>query len=533
MRKGLLVGFISTCSLFAQGEPGLRLFAPVAINEVQLVDGQGTVVHSWPGFNNISVHMTEDGSLLRGVVEPNVGLPGTTGRLQKLDIDGNLTWNFLVSNAQRIMHHDIEPLPNGNVLLMVADVLPAADAIAKGRDPALLPSAVWLPESILEIQQTGPTTGQVVWEWHVHDHVIQDFNAAKSNFSVVSDHPELVNINYPAVALPFGDWNHANGIDYDPIHDWIVISARSQDEVWLIDHSTTSAEAVGHVGGVRGRGGDLLWRWGNPEAYGRGTPVDRQLFQQHDARFIPSTFPGAGNLTIFNNQHFINQSAVLEIELPLNGQGLPFIEPATNVFGPAAPVWTFTEPGFFSVFVSGAQRLANGNTLICSGAQSRLFEIDTTGQTVWSYQSPNTDVIFHAHSVDRRLWASWGGVSVASGGRVDFTHIVDSGRAGDFYYLLGSLTGTLPGIPLPGGLHLPLNEDVLLIGMLTYPNIGVFEDTLGAVDAQGRASSAIDIHPGLLLPALIGMEMSFVHALVDGTGTVVEVSNGVTVAITL
>ena len=531
MIEKLLAGFVATCSVFAQGEPGLRLFAPVAMNEVQLVDGQGTVVHTWPGFNNISVHLAEDGSLLRGVVEPNIGFPGTTGRLQKLDIDGNITWDFLVSNAQRLMHHDIEPLSNGNVLLMVADVLPAAEAISNGRDPALLPSTQWLPESILEIQQTGPTTGQVVWEWHVQDHVIQDFDSAKLNFNVVANHPELVNINYPPVALPLGDWNHANGIDYDPINDWIIISARSQDEIWLIDHSTTSVEAAGHVGGARGRGGDLLWRWGNPEAYDRGTSLDRQLFQQHDARFIPPTFPGAGHITVFNNQFLIDQSAVFEIELPLDGQGLPFIDPISNTFGPTAPVWTFTELGFFSSFVSGAQRLASGNTLICSGAQSRLFEVDAAGQTVWSYQLAGTDIIFHAHSVDRRLWASSGEVSVANGGRVDFTHISDSERAGDFYYLLGSLTGTLPGIPLPGGLHLPLNSDVLLIGMLEYPNLGVFQDTLGTVDAQGRAASAIDIRSGLLLPALIGLEMDFVHALVGATGYVVEVSNLVTVAI--
>ena len=532
MWKGSLAIAFTACSLLAQGTPGLRLFAPVALNEVQLVDGQGSIVHSWPGNNNISVHLTDDGSLLRGVVEPSVGFPGTTGRLQKLDIDGNITWDFLVSNSQRLMHHDIEPLPNGNVLLMVADVLPAADAIANGRDPALLPSVEWLPESILEVQQTGPTTGQVVWEWHVQDHLVQDFDVTKAGFGVVADQPGRVNINYPAVALPFGDWNHANGIDYDPINDWIIISSRAQDEVWLIDHSTTSAEAAGSVGGARGRGGDLLWRWGNPEAYDRGTAVDRQLFQQHDPRFIPPTYPGAGHITIFNNQYTATQSAVIEVELPVDGQGMPFIEPVSNVFGPAAPFWTFTEPGFFSGFVSGCERLANGNTLICSGAERRLFEVDAAGQTVWSYTSPGTDIIFHAHSVDRRLWATGTDISVANGGRVDFTHVVDSARSGEFYYLLGSLLGTLPGITLPGGLHLPLNEDVLLIGMLTYPNIGVFQNTLGTVDSLGRASSAIDIQAGLLLPSLIGLEMNMAHVLVDGTGMVLEVSNLVTVEIT-
>lgn len=527
MKKGLLIGALMTTPIFAQGEPGLRLFAP-ALQEARLIDGQGVTVHTWPGADNIAVHLTDDGSLLRAVVEPIGAFPGSTGRLQKLDIDGNITWDLLVNSPQRVMHHDIEPLPNGNVLLMVADYLTQADAIAAGRDPALLPAVEWLPESILEIQQTGPTTGQVVWEWHVQDHVIQDFDNSKTNFGVVADHPELVNINYPPEVLLIGDWTHANGIDYDAANDWIIISARAQDEVWLIDHSTTSVEAASHAGGNRGRGGDLLWRWGNPEAYGRGTQADQTLFQQHDPRFIPNGLPGAGHITIFNNQYLPNQSAVIEIELPVDAQGLPFVEPTSNTYGPTTPVWSFTEPGFYSSFISGAERLASGNTLICSGAQSRLFEVTPTGQTVWSHVDPNQDRIFHAHAVDRRLWASADEMSVSAGGRIDFTHIVDTERSGDTYFLLGSLTGTFPGTVLPGGLVLPLNEDVLLIGMVSFPNFGVFVDTLGTIDANGRAASAIDIPPGLLVPAIIGLEMSLAHALIDGTAFATQVSNVVT-----
>ncbi len=533
MMKELLISLCAATPLLAQSEPGLRLFSPILQNEVQIVDGQGTVVHSWPGQFNLSVAMTEDGSLLRSVVESIAVFPGSTGRLQKLDIGGNLTWDLVINNSQRLMHHDIELLPNGNVLLMVVDYLSAAQGINAGRDPALLPAVEWLPESILEIQQTGPTSGQVVWEWHVQDHLIQDFDASKDNFGVVSDHPGLVNINYPAEVLLVGDWNHANGLDYDPANDWIVISARSQDEVWLIDHSTTSAEAATHAGGARGRGGDLLWRWGNPEAYGRGSPADQQLFQQHDPRFIPPGYPGAGHITIFNNQHLVDQSAVIEIELPVDAQRLPFIETVSNIYGPAAPVWTFTEPGFFSGFISSAERLANGNTLICSGANSRLFEVTAAGQTVWDYTYPSPSLIFQAHSVDRRLWASTDELSISAGGSLDFTHIVDTERTGDVYYLLGSFAGTSPGTLLPGSVILPLNVDPLLLGMVTHPNIGVFIDTVGMIDAQGGAASAVLIPPGLLLPVLIGQDMSLVHALIDGTGLVVEISNVVTVTMTL
>ncbi|MFK7740856.1 MAG: aryl-sulfate sulfotransferase [Planctomycetota bacterium] len=525
------IGAAGSASLAAQQRPGLRLVSPIGANPTQLLDGQGVVVHTWPGANSIISYILEDGSLLRGMIEPNNGFPGTTGRLQKLDIDGNVTWDLLVSSPSRLMHHDIHGLPNGNVLVMAADYLPASDGIDQGRDPSLLPAAEWLPESILEIQQTGPTTGQVVWEWHITDHLVQDFDSTKSNYGVVADHPELVDINFPPIALAFGDWNHCNGIDYDPVEDWIVISSREQSEVWLIDHSTTTAEAAGHTGGARGKGGDLLWRWGNPQVYDRGTNADRQLFRQHDPRFLSAGTPGQGQMTIFNNNAFANQSAVLEIDLPRDPQGMPFIEPISNAFGPLAPVWTFTEPGFFSGFVSSAERLPNGNTLICSGSQSRIFEIDPAGTTVWSYTHPAQSILFQAQSVQRRLWASTTEISVANGGIIDLTTIVDTEHTNEFYYLLGTLSGQSPGTLLPGGVVLPLNTDGLLLGMLQFANIGVFVDTFGQIDAQGKAKPSILIPPGLLIPALVGAELDFAHVLLDGTGIANEVSNVVTVKI--
>jgi hypothetical protein len=175
-----------------------------------------------------------------------------------MNFDGTVTWDMIVHGPNRFMHHDIEPMANGNVLVIIVDRQTPVDAIANGRDPALVTGADWLPEGILEIQQTGPNAGQVVWEWHQTDHVIQDFDSSKLNDGVVAAHSELMDINYPSVVLSNGDWNHANGITYDPINDWIMISYRSQSEVLLIDHSTTTAEAAGHTGGARNKGGDFL-----------------------------------------------------------------------------------------------------------------------------------------------------------------------------------------------------------------------------------------------------------------------------------
>ena len=185
-----------------------------------------------------------------------------------------------------------------------------------------------MPDSLVEIKPTGKTTGEVVWEWHLWDHLVQDFDKSKANFGNVAEHPELVNINYGEDELPSviaatarrktsprrmatpaanrppridPDFTHFNGVAYNPDLDQIAVSVWAFSEFWIIDHGTTTAQAAGHTGGRRGRGGDLLYRWGNPRAYRAGTKADRKLFRQHNAHWIPRGLPGAGHLLLFNN----------------------------------------------------------------------------------------------------------------------------------------------------------------------------------------------------------------------------------------
>ena len=520
--------------LHAQAQQGLRLFSAWSgTHQLQLIDTAGQVVHSWETpEDSLCTHMGPDGSVYSTGFDPNNVFPGVTGRLLRRDLDGNITWDIILNSPQRYMHHDFYVMENGNVLVMTVDNLTRAHAIADGRDPALLGANTWLPETIIEVQPIGPTSGTIVWEWHSADHWIQDFDPARPNYGVVADHPELIDINFPAVNLAqVGDVHHCNGLDYDEENDWIIISAREQDEVWLIDHSTTTAEAAGHTGGNRGRGGDLLWRWGNPAAYDRGTVADRKLFRQHDPRFIPEGFPGEGNITIFNNVVSPTQSAVIEIELPVDAGGDPFIDPGTNTFGPDAPVWTYMEPGFFSPFVSGAQRLENGNTLICEGQFKRLFEVDPAGNTVWQFIDPSVGgFVFKCDFVDRSMWTRGEEFSRSAGGAMSSTALHDSALAGYTYVMLSSFNdeGTTP---LPGGFELPFTADLVTTGMLALPNTPLFVNTLGTLDALGRADSSIVLPANFLNPILIGQELASAYVIVDSTGAVVKVSNPTTVEI--
>ena len=478
-----------------------------------LVDSSGQTVHTWnssarPG---LSTYMDNDGTLLRTLEVP--GAPagtqgGAGGVLQRLALDGTLLWNFRYAGGGVWAHHDIEPLPNGNVLMIAWEDKTRAEALAAGRNP-LWVSNVFRPNHIIEVQPTGPTSGVIVWQWHLFDHVIQDFSATKANFGVVANHPELVDINFPPSGPP-GDWNHVNGIDYDPVHDWIVISSRQNSEIWIIDHSTTTAEAAGHTGGNYGMGGDIIYRWGNPIAYGRGTAANQTLFYQHAANFIPPGYPGAGNILLYNNQP-PGGSAAQEFVLPLDASDRFILVPG-QAYGPAAPVWSHSV-GVQSSVVSSARRAPNGNTLICNGFEiANIIEVTPAGTQVWSHGALGP--VFHAHYVENDLWANRSTLSLTPGGAVGFDLIAGSAHAGEAYVMLGSISGTSPGVTLHGHL-LPLNPDSYFRSMMSQPNTVPFVQTLGVLDGNGRANASFTLPAGLTF--LAGLHIDHAYLTVNPT----------------
>jgi hypothetical protein len=176
---------------------------------------------------------------------------------------------------------------------------------------------------------------------------------------------------------------HINAVNYNPELDQIVISSRGQDEIFIIDHSTTSEEAAGHTDGNSGKGGDFLYRWGNPANYGRGDESDRILGDQHSVNWIPPGYPGEGNLILFNNFHEDSQSAALEFAAPLEDGN--YILDGSEPYGPETWLWIYMGD-ITTPMQGGAFRLENGNTLITQCHTSTIVEVDMDGNVVWQYQ---------------------------------------------------------------------------------------------------------------------------------------------------
>ena len=393
-------------------DDGYVLFAPLGSNTTYLIDKCGKKVKTWqssykPGQ---SCYILPDGTLLRpgNTNNSTFNAGGKGGIIEKIDWNGNVTWSYTISSALECQHHDIKALPNGNVLAIVWESKTNTEAIAQGRNPALTTTTVW-SEKIIEIQPVGATGGNIVWEWHLWDHLVQDFDATKPNFGTVSANPQLLNLNFNASsnATVGQDWIHLNSIDYNAALDQILVSSHSIDEIWIIDHSTTIAQAATHTGGNSGKGGDLLYRWGNPLAYNNGTVTDQKFFGQHNAYWIESGFPYQNQIMVFNNglaRTGGNYSTVEIINPPVSG----FNYTATLPYLPTSNSWSYNSGNpnnFYAQNISGAQQLSNGNVLFCNGPSGTFTEVNSAGTKVWEYVNPvsNSGVITQGSAASQNL----------------------------------------------------------------------------------------------------------------------------------
>ncbi|HKK11760.1 MAG TPA: aryl-sulfate sulfotransferase, partial [Flavobacteriaceae bacterium] len=403
---------------------GYILFVPTNSASVYLMNRRGEVVHEWKGNYGInSPYLNDDGSISCLSEDPDFPVfagGGEAGRIQKISWDSKMLWDFEYANEEHLAHHDIAVLPNGNVLTIAWEARSANEVIQAGRNPEFVPKAGLWVSSIVEVQPLDKSHGKVVWEWHLWDHLIQDFDREKENYGDVASHPELLDFKAQNHELPKpisqdsmevlhkmhrvrrnitvdnrgSDAYHLNAVNYNADLDQIAFSSPHLSEVFIIDHSTTTTEAAGHSGGRWGKGGDFLYRWGNPQNYRQGDSTDQQSFGQHDVRWIKKGYPGEGGLTFFNNdipgierKDSLDYSAIYQIRPSTDDKG-NYTLMDNKRFGPKKPEWKYIAKdtiSFYASFVSGAQRMKNGNTFICVGPKGRFFEVTPEREIVWEF----------------------------------------------------------------------------------------------------------------------------------------------------
>lgn len=389
---------ILTSSVSAQ--KGIRLNTPDAFdgytlcsngsNRTYLLDNCGEIVNFWSNtLPRYYARLTPEGELI--YINNN--------RIIIKNWDDTQTKNIFINSNNLLLDYEVMKLENGNYLAACRRLRNSTYFSNLGWDPSKpTPDRT---DGVVEIDPSG----NIVWEWNIGDHTIQDKNASFPNYGNISIHPERVDIN----AISNFDWQFGesfmiNGIDYNQELDQILISVRKVSEVMIIDHSTTTEEASGSTGGNSGMGGDILYRWGNPQNYGYGIDDDRILYYQHNPNWIKYG-EHKGKIIMYNNglDRFVpgegTFSSVHIFEPPMDNNG-NYIREIGNAFQPLTAEITIdqvsTGNSFYSGYTSGAQVLPNGNIYITVGLPADFIEVKPNGEEVWNYSLTNSSYIFRS-----------------------------------------------------------------------------------------------------------------------------------------
>ncbi len=393
---------VGTIVLTDEALDGYTFFSPFSGRSAYMVDNCGALVNKWdqntlPG---LAAYFQKSGQMLRTYKVSPTG-PFTSasnaGGLALVNWENETVWSYELNTDTELSHHDAVQMPNGNFLMLTWELIFEDELLSLGRaENQIAPQGFSWGERIIEVKPIGTNEIEIVWEWRIKDHLIQDIDSSLLNFGVVSDHPELFDINLPDITSSNShsdfDYNHFNAIDYNEELDQILISVRNSDEVWIIDHSTTTAEAASHEGGNTGMGGDILYRWGNPSAY-KGASISKQrLFGQHGVHWIKFG-PEKGKILIYNNGNGRpgTDFSTVEILVPPLLEDGRYEKQAGVPYGPEATEWKYGDDEsqrFYSPFLSNAQYLDNGNILVNAGSPGDIFEINADKEIVWKYIIP-------------------------------------------------------------------------------------------------------------------------------------------------
>ncbi len=350
------------------------LYTPLESTDTYLINNCGQVINRWsseftPGT---AAYLDEEAQLWRtgnNRVNSDFRHAGTGGFLQHLDWSGELIWQAELPGA----HHDFHIMPNGNILYTAWEKVDRPFLISIGFQNTDM-EEFW-SEVVYEISPSGFSSFEIIWEWRAIDHVVQSVDSNLPNF-ISRPNPRRIDINLPGD--DDADWLHMNSIDYDEAKDQILLSVRNLNEIWVIDHSTTIEEARGSEGGQAGFGGDLLFRFGNDLVYNE-TGVT--LFDgQHNARFLDD------RITLFDNGRTRMSSAPIVVSPELGRDENFILDTTFKASLDSSYVNLNMDFQFDSPILSSFEILPNGNLLICSGSNTRIYELNSDLELVWHYR---------------------------------------------------------------------------------------------------------------------------------------------------
>ncbi len=400
---------------------GYTLFGTRGVS--YLIDMEGHVVHTW----NIGTNprFTEGGTLLDAVG----GNPSNQNQWKELDWKGNTLWSYTETRSNYHGHHDFVKIYNpelgDSTFMFIANKdLTAQQCLDAGCDPANNYTGAQM-DAIVEVNKQGV----VIWEWCFFDHVVQDLNTSKSTFGVIANTPGRINLNIPGNPVK-SDWMHCNSMDYNQKLNMVVINS-VHGEFYVVDHGKTFVPNNPDSSKLLAASslGDFVYRFGDPAKYNRGNPPSvvtnweksttghKQIGGAHNIQWIRPGLPGEGNFMVFNNAENLfeltPQSYIVEINPYLNSSGVNtanFVNPPDAGYNVLLPsnmnlmkekkniskqiVWMFSSKNntsFYSTIGSSAQRLPNGNTLVCSMNDGHFFEVKPSDTSVvWEYINPMT-----------------------------------------------------------------------------------------------------------------------------------------------
>lgn len=413
LKIGVVIGqnTVGTLLNTSKSFDGYTLITPNKGHASYLINNCGEIINKWKSeyISETASYLTEEGHLIKTCISPRptgAYLNGTGGWIEIRDWDNEIVWSHDFNSETETTNHDLKLLPNGNLLIIFAELVDEETTYQLGRKQ----KEPMIATVVKEIEMIGKNDFKVVWEWKIKDHLIQDIDPNRPNYGNIRQQSEKVNINYQLkrqggspIRIFRSDFFHANAIDYNPKLDQILLTFKHYAEIMVIDHSTTTEEAAGSTGGSSGKGGDILFRYGNPETYSAGTWEDRILFAPHSGIWIKEGLPNEGHFMVFNNGKHRprvgsenSYSDVMTFASPLKLNGNYGLKESYNQSSVAI---LFQYGGkrveyFNSSIMSNVQPLPNGNILINVARGSRILEITPEKELVWDYRIPaNQDLL--------------------------------------------------------------------------------------------------------------------------------------------